>query len=141
VNGALPPKRIVVNALSSRSGGGVTYINNLLRGLDPRQAEVFVVAAHQRSLCPRVIELAEGVIHRLWERWAPRQRGFEPTCTSLRAAAWWRGLRAGAAQSSLFATCCPSLRPITASIRSAIPGFAFSCFGIFRRGPSRALNW
>jgi glycosyltransferase involved in cell wall biosynthesis len=80
VNGVLPPRRIVINALSSRSGGGVTYINNLLRRMRPETGiEVFVVAApSQRGLIvPGPFTLIEpewagrGVLHRiLWERWA-----------------------------------------------------------------------
>jgi glycosyltransferase involved in cell wall biosynthesis len=74
------PKRIVIDALSVRSGGGVTYINNLLERLSPEYgAEVFVLAApSQRSLIARGrFTLWEcewpgrSVMHRiLWEWWS-----------------------------------------------------------------------
>jgi glycosyltransferase involved in cell wall biosynthesis len=72
--------RIVVNALASRAGGGVTYINNLLGGLRAEDgADVFVLAApSQASLIERgpftVVECewaGRSVMHRvLWERFA-----------------------------------------------------------------------
>ena len=71
-------QRIVVNALSSRSGGGLTYINNLLGGLQPEHdVEVFVLVApvQVETINPGHATLIEcqwagrSVVHRfLWER-------------------------------------------------------------------------
>ena len=73
-------RRIIVNALSSLAGGGVTYINNLLGGLRPEDgADVFVLAApSQAGFIQRgpftLVECewaGRSVMHRvLWERFA-----------------------------------------------------------------------
>lgn len=72
--------RIVVNALSSLAGGGVTYINNLLGGLRSEDdAEVYLLAApSQKPLIPSgpftLVECewaGRSVMNRvLWERFA-----------------------------------------------------------------------